>query len=335
VAQSREIPSVLVLTVCLALLNAIGGWMMDRLRFLLAHVMGQAGTLRLESIETATASFAFVMEQALILVLPLMTVAVVAGLAANVAQVGFVISTETFKLDLAKLNPLSGFKRFVSLRMLIELPKSLLKMLIIGTVTYLTLRSQWEAVPALVQAEAGEILAFAAACAAKICFYACLTLAGLAALDYGFQRWQHEKDLRMTKQEVKDEMRQAEGDPKIKARIRSAQMEIARRRMMAAVPQAAVVITNPTHLAVALKYEMGQMAAPQVVAKGAGFVAARIREIAQANGVPVIEQKPLARALFKAVDVGHSIPVELYRAVAEILAYVYRLKNQRPGGPGR
>jgi len=335
VAQSREISSVLVLILCLGLLTAGGGWMMERLRFLLAHVFGQVGTLRLESIETATASMAFVMKHALTIVLPLMAVAMVAGLAANVAQVGFMISTKSLKFDLAKLNPLSGLKRLVSLRSLVELLKALLKMLVIGTVTYLTLRSQWDQVPALVQVGVGDILTFAAATATKIAFYACLALAGLAALDYGYQRWQHEKDLRMTKQEVKDEMRQSEGDPKIKARIRSAQLEMSRKRMMAAVPQAAVVITNPTHLAVALKYEMKDMAAPQVVAKGAGFVAERIKEIARANGIPVIEQKPLARALFKAVDVGRSIPVELYRAVAEVLAYVYRLKNQRPGGAGR
>jgi flagellar biosynthetic protein FlhB len=149
----------------------------------------------------------------------------------------------------------------------------------------------------------------------------------LAVADYVFQKWQFEKDQRMTKQETKEEMKQSEGDPKIKSRIRAIQMEMSRKRMMAAIPGAAVVITNPTHLAVALKYETGEMVAPRVVAKGQGFIALRIREIAAENHVPIVENKPLAQTLYKAVEIGKDIPVELYRAVAEILAFVYRMKG--------
>jgi flagellar biosynthetic protein FlhB len=149
----------------------------------------------------------------------------------------------------------------------------------------------------------------------------------LAALDYIYQRWQYEQDLKMTKQEVKDEFKQSQGDPKVKARIRGIQLEMARRRMMDAVPEADVVITNPTRLAIALKFDAREMIAPRVVAKGAGFVAQRIREVAEENQVPIVEEKPLAQALFKMVDIGGYIPAELYRAVAEVLAYVYRLKG--------
>jgi flagellar biosynthetic protein FlhB len=164
----------------------------------------------------------------------------------------------------------------------------------------------------------------------KICFNVCLALALLAILDYAYQRWEHEKSLKMTKQEVKDENKQTEGDPKVKARIRSIQMETARQRMMAAVPEADVVITNPTHLAVALRFDAARMIAPQVIAKGAGYVAERIKQIAAENDVPLVEDKPLARALYKIVDIGNTIPADLYKAVAEVLAYVYRLRGTRP-----
>jgi flagellar biosynthetic protein FlhB len=154
-----------------------------------------------------------------------------------------------------------------------------------------------------------------------------IALVLLAALDYAYQRWQFEKNMMMTKEEVKEEHKQMEGDPKIKARIRAIQMETARRRMMEAVPEATVVITNPTHFAVALKFISGEMEAPKVVAKGAGLVAQRIKQTAEENHVPVVEDKPLARALHKTVDIDQFIPVELYQAVAEILAYVYRLQG--------
>jgi flagellar biosynthetic protein FlhB len=165
----------------------------------------------------------------------------------------------------------------------------------------------------------------------KIFFLTCLVLIVLAAMDFAFQRWQFEKNLMMTKQEVKEEFKHTEGDPLIKARIRSLQREMAKRRMMKAVPQADVVITNPIHLAVALQYVSGQMEAPKVVAKGAGAIAEKIQEIARASGVPIIQDKPLAQALYRMVEVGELIPAMLYKAVAGVLAYVYRLKGKHVG----
>jgi len=152
---------------------------------------------------------------------------------------------------------------------------------------------------------------------------------GIAALDFLYQRWDYEKKLRMSRQELKDELKQREGDPQIKARLRSLQRQIARQRMMQRLKEADVVVTNPTRLAVALKYERGRMAAPMVVAKGRGFIAEKIREIATAAGVPIVENKPLAEILFRTVEIGQLIPEALYRAVAEILAYVYRIKGRR------
>ena len=158
-------------------------------------------------------------------------------------------------------------------------------------------------------------------------FYACLAMIILATLDFTYQRWQHKKNLMMTKQEVRDESKQSEGDPKVKSKIRQIQLETARRRMMEQVPEADVIVTNPTHLAIALKYDTDKMMAPKVIAKGAGFIAEKIKIIAEKNEIPVLEHKSLARTLFKSVELGEFIPVNLYRAVAEILAYVYNLKK--------
>jgi len=227
---------------------------------------------------------------------------------------------------LSKLNPLQGIKKLFSLKSLNELVKSLVKVTIVGWVSVKTVMADLDSIPGLMQLGVYDILAFIGKVAFRIGLYTCLVLIVLAIFDYIFQRWQHEKGLKMSKQEVKDENKMTEGDPAVKARIRSIQREMAQRRMMEAVPEATVVITNPTHLAIALKFE-SDFHAPVLVAKGAGKLAERIREVARANDVPVVEQKPLARTLYKAVEIGDFIPAELYRAVAEILAYVYRIKG--------
>ena len=242
-------------------------------------------------------------------------------------QVGFQINTEAMTLKLIKLNPISGMQRLASLKSLVELAKSMIKILFIGSIAYLLVKSDLQEFPSLIQQEVGQILVFIARISLKISFFVCLAMIILAVLDYIYQRWQYEQDLKMTKQEVKDEHRQTYGDPKVKARIRGVQMEMARRRMMEAVPEADVVITNPTRLAIAMKFDAREMIAPRVLAKGSGHIAQRIREIALENKIPIVEEKPLAQALFKMVEIGDYIPAELYRAVAEVLAYVYRLKG--------
>jgi flagellar biosynthetic protein FlhB len=209
----------------------------------------------------------------------------------------------------------------------VEAAKSIIKIFIIAGIAYGLIKGEMEGFPPLMQLSVGEILIFIAQTAFKILFVVCLALIILAFFDFLYQRWQYEKNLKMTKQEVKDEHKQTEGDPKIKGRIRKAQLEMAQRRMMEAVPEADVVITNPIHLAVALKFEASEMLAPTVIAKGSGHVAERIKEIARSHQVPIVEDKPLAQTLFKMVEIGEFIPVELYRAVAEILAYVYRIKG--------
>jgi flagellar biosynthetic protein FlhB len=330
VAQSREIPSVLILMMSLGVFFFAGSWMFWNLAGFMSDTLRSSAQLLIADIPDATV---FVLQTARAIfkiLLPLLLVVFVAGLAGNVAQSGFLLSSEALAPKWTKLNPASGLKRLFSLRSLVELVKSITKILFVATVAYLMIKQDLDLIPTLTQQSVLDIFAFAARVAFKICFNVCLALVLLAILDYAYQRWEHEKSLKMTKQEVKDENKQTEGDPKVKARIRSIQMETARQRMMAAVPEADVVITNPTHLAVALRFDAARMIAPQVVAKGAGYVAERIKQIAAENDVPLVEDKPLARALYKIVEIGNTIPADLYKAVAEVLAYVYRLRGTRP-----
>ena len=327
VAISKEVSSVMIMLTSLGIFYLAGSWMFRNMLELISRTYQNIGTLSIASVGDANAFSREIFYRLLSVLLPFLLPIAIAGFIANVMQIGFQISTQTMSMKLAKLNPISGLKRFLSLKSLVELGKSIIKILFIGGIAYLILKSDLEEFPYLVQQEVGQIVVFMARVLLKLFFLVSLAMIVLAVLDYIYQRWQYEQDLKMTKQEVKDEVKQTLGDPKVKARIRGVQLEMARRRMMEAVPEADVVITNPTHLAIALKFDAREMIAPRVVAKGAGFIAQRIRDIAAENQIPIIEEKPLAQALFKMVEVGGYIPAELYRAVAEVLAYVYRLKG--------
>ncbi len=257
---------------------------------------------------------------------PIFILIAVFALAANFVQnpPGFTI--EKLMPDVSRISPMAGFKRIFSVNNLVEFGKGLVKVTIVGTVAYLVVRPEIENVNLLIGMDMAGLLAMTSHVVMILLTGVLSILFLIAAADVLYQRFAHTKQLRMTKQEVKDEHRQSEGDPKIKARLRAIRYERARKRMMAAVPQASVVITNPTHYAVALKYEPGAMGAPRVVAKGADLVAKRIRELATANNVPLVENPPLARALFT-VDLDQEIPVEHYKTVAEIIGYVMRLRK--------
>lgn len=328
VAKSREIPSVLVLLSALSVFYFGGSWMFRRLGDIMRSVYQQISYLQL-GVESAHELFWQLFLKIIVLLAPLVLTVALAGILGNIAQTGFLLTGETMTPKLSKLNPLKGIKRLFSITSLVELVKSILKVAIIGGISYAMLKGEMDKIPSLVELEIPSILAFFGSVALKLGFYTCLVLIILAGLDLFFQLWKHERDLRMTKQEVKDEFKQREGDPAVLSRIRAAQREMAMQRMMEAVPDATVVITNPTHLAVALKFDRG-MQAPEVVAKGAGHIAAKIRTIAAESDVPIIEQKPLARAMYKDVEIGQQIPADLYQAVAEVLAYVYRLKGLVP-----
>lgn len=325
VAQSREIPSVFILLSALSVFYFAGGWMFGQLTDIMRAVFQQVGHWQ-PGVENLHHLFWQLFQKVMLLLSPLLVVVAVAGIAGNVSQFGFQLTGEKLKPKLSKLDPLKGIKRLFSLRSLVELFKSIFKVIIIGGIAYAVFRRVLEQIPATIELSVYGMLSFVGSVALKMGYYTCLVLIVLAALDLVFQRWQHERDLRMTKQEVKDEYKQREGDPMVRSRIRSAQREMAMRRMMDQVPEATVVITNPTHLAVAVRFDRS-MPAPMVVAKGAGHVAERIKKIADRHQVPIVEQKPLARTLFKDVEIGAYIPVDLYQAVAELLAYVYRLKG--------
>lgn len=261
---------------------------------------------------------------------PIMLFIMVIGLAINFFQVGLNFSAESIEFKLDKLNPINGFGRIFSKRALVELAKSFFKIIVIGFFLYRFIHEQILAMPQFMFFDLTTSLSLVAEIIFHMAFIVIGVIMVMALMDYGYQKWQTTQDLKMTKQEVKDEMKQSEGDPQIKGKIRQKQRQMAMARMMKEVPKADVIITNPTHYAVALSYEQG-MVAPTVVAKGQDLVAQRIKEIGRDARVPIIENKPLARTLYAAVQVGDAVPHELYQAVAEVLAYVYRLKHARRG----
>ena len=260
--------------------------------------------------------------------LPVMFAIMIVGLAINVFQVGLNFNTESIGFKPDKLNPINGFGRIFSKRSLVELLKSLLKIAIIGYFLYRFLSEQLLAMPQFIYFDLATSLGQVANIVFKMAFQVIGVIIVLGILDFGYQKWQTTQDLKMTKQEVKDEMKQTEGDPQIKGKIKQKQRQMAMSRMMQEVPKADVIVTNPTHFAVALQYKKG-MIAPVIVAKGQDLVAKRIKEIARDASVPIVENRPLARALYAGAEVGDMVPSELYQAVAEVLAYVYRLKHRR------
>lgn len=260
--------------------------------------------------------------------MPIMLGIMLVGLGVNFYQVGIMFSVDQLQPDLGKLNPLTGVGRMFSKRSLVELIKSLLKIAIIGGILYMFLRDELLGMPQFIYFDLPKSLQEMAGIVFKMAFQIIGVIMVLAVLDLGYQKWQTTQDLKMTKQEVKDEFKQTEGDPQLKGKIRQKQRQMAMARMMQEVPKADVIVTNPTHFAVALQYHKG-MVAPLVLAKGQDLVAKRIKDIARENRVPIVENRPLARALYASTEVGDLVPAELYQAVAEVLAYVFRLRHPR------
>jgi flagellar biosynthesis protein FlhB len=264
-----------------------------------------------------------------LMIAPVLAAIAILAVAANLAQVKFLLAWEAIKPDFSRMSPLKGVRNLFSLRSLVELGKSIFKLIIVGYVVYLVIQKESQFFFPLVQMELIDIAGITGTVAIKILVYASILMFSLSILDYYYQRWQFKKDQMMTKQEVKEEHKQSEGNPHVKARIRSLQRALARRRMMAKVPKADLVITNPTHYAVALAYNR-DMEAPKLLAKGRNLIAKRIIKIARKHQIPITQNPPLARALYLQVDVDQQIPVSLYRAVAKVLAYVYQQRQQRP-----
>jgi len=328
VAKSMEINSAFILLGGTLTLFFISGYMFQNFSLFMRHVFSSLMTYQIaqDSIRSYAISLIAI---SLKLIAPLMLAILVIGILSNIGQVGFLFTLEPVIPNPEKINPIKGFQRIFSMRSVEELVKGILKIAIIGYVMYRVIKGHYHDYFLLMDQGTGQIISFMMKVIFQMAIWASLILVVLAAADFAFQKWNYLKDMRMTKQEVKEEMKEYEGDPQVKGRIRSLQREMARKRMMADVPKADVVITNPTHYAVALKYELEGMDAPRVLAKGSRKLALKIKEIARENGVPIVEDPPLARALFKSTEVGMEIPIDLFQSVAEVLAYIYRLKGKQ------
>ncbi len=326
VARSQEVNSALVLLVGFTVLLMAGGHLVSVLGRNAVYLFGQAHVLRPDDpggLRVLLAGNLKVLGSALA---PLLVALLLAGLAANLAQVGFHASAEALAFRLEKLNPVTGLKRFFGKRAAFELLKNVLKVGLVAWLSWLIVRGELPRLVPLSLLPLPAIAAIGKSSLAGLVYRLLAMLVALAVADWVFQRWQHEENLKMTRSELKQEYRDIDGDPQIKARMRAIQYETARRRMLAEVPRADVVVTNPTHVAVALAYDRGD-GAPRVLAKGADHVAAAIRRVAREHRVPVLENRPLARALYRQVKVGGLVPEALYEAVARVLAYVYRLRR--------
>jgi flagellar biosynthetic protein FlhB len=327
VAKSQDVNAAILLLFVFLFFWFSGGMMLDRMINL--FVRSFEDFMLLELTEQTIFSLLFILlPEIAMIIMPVMLVAMVGGVIASYMQIGFLFSTEAIHFKLEKLNPIKGAKQIFSIRALVELLKSSLKITFIGVVTFTVLWFDWEGIMLLSQISLEEALVFLSKLVLKMGLAATVVLLFLAIFDFTYQKYDFEKNIRMSKQDIKDEYKNVEGDPLIKSKIKQKQREMAMQRMMQEVPKADVVITNPTHYAIALKYDDTKMDAPYVVASGVDYLALKIRSIATNHEIPTIENRPLARALYDQTEIGDAVPEEFFKAVAEILAYIYRLKQK-------
>jgi flagellar biosynthetic protein FlhB len=327
VAQSKELTSLLVLLSTLAAIYGFGPAVatdfMDFMRLIFNEMAvtelsrERAGSLLLSSLGQMGKA-----------VLPIAIAGFVAGALGSIVQFGFLFTWGPLEPKAERIDPIAGFQRIFSGSSLVEGVKSVLKLVAVISITYMLVRDEILGSPAMLDMDSAQFVTYMSSSGIRLVGGVCIGLFVVAALDFSYQKFRYQKSLMMTRQELKQEHKQREGDPLLKARIRSLQRERARKRMMQDVPKADVIVTNPTHIAVAIKYDYEKMAAPRVVAKGADLMAQRIKELGKKNGVPLVENVPLARALHKSVKIGGTVPRSLYQAIAEVLAYVYRLKGK-------
>ncbi|MGQ9720144.1 MAG: flagellar biosynthesis protein FlhB [Candidatus Jordarchaeum sp.] len=327
VAKSREIPSVAILVLGMSTIFFLGTYIYQKLSEEMVNLLKNIAKINIGFNEIKTLNNEIIWYLFKILS-PLFLVLLGVSILSHQVQTRFLFSLEPLRLDFGKINPISGLKRIIGKHGFIELLKSVLKFLIIAMVGYFIIKKEVDNVLLLIDQNLGQIFKYISSVSLNLLLKISSIITVLAILDYIYQRWNYESQLKMTRYELKEEMKLTEGDPLIKSRIRSIQRHLARSRMMAEVPKADVVITNPTHLAVALYYRSKEMKAPKVIAKGAGWIAEKIIEIARLNQIIIVENKFLAQTLYRNVDIGQIIPSDLYQAVADILAYVYKIKNK-------
>lgn len=332
VARSQDLGSAALLLGAMVAMLWLGGSVVTVLGLLVHRYLGGDAWLTAD-VATLSNEFSGVMLGLAPALLPLLLVMLAVAVFSNLAQVGLLFLPEKLMPDLSRIDPLAGFSRIFSLASVMRLTFGLFKVGLVATIAYTCLAGEIDDVLALVGLNVGQIAQFLVESLLWTGIKIAFALLVLALLDYGYQWWRQEQDLRMTTQEVREELKNLQGDPQILARRRAAQRQLVLNRLNATVPKADVVITNPTELAIAIQYDPAAMAAPIVVAKGAGLLATRIRRLALENGVPIVEKKPLAQLLYKEVEINHPIPAQMYAAVAEVLAYVYQLKGKTM--PGR
>lgn len=327
VAKSMDLPAAFILLFSFLSFLMFGGYMKEKIVNIFRNVYENQLTM---DITAANVQVLFVdlVQQGLTILAPIFILVVLVAFLGNYAQIGFMFIGDPLMMKFSKINPIEGFKRIFSLRTVMDFLKSTMKMLIIGYVVYTTLMGEKAKLLGLGHAPLESTFSFIASVTLKLGIKIGAILIVLAIFDFIYQKYEYEKSLKMSKQDIKDEYKKSEGDPLIKGKIRAKQRQMAMQRMMQEVPKADVIITNPTHFAVALKYDSNNMQAPTVIAKGADYVALKIKEVAKKNGIMTMENKPLARAIFAQVEIGDSIPAELFQAVAEVLAYVYKVKGK-------
>jgi len=326
VFKSQEVISALMLLGLVALLKFWIPAMFLRMQYLFPYVLG----LSSEWTERSVASLMLnVLWLGIQIMAPILGTAFMIALISNYIQVGFLFTGESMKPQISRLSMISGAKRMFGVKAWVELVKSLMKVLLIGYFLYASVRDRLHIYPALQQLNVGQAAVFLGEALMELAWNISLSFLGIAAFDYIYQRWEYEKNLRMSHEDLKQEYKQTEGNPELKSELKKRQRAIAMSRMMQDMKQADVVVTNPTHFAVALRYDPKVQNAPYVVAKGQDQVALRMRELAKEYDLVIMENKPLARALYAQVEIGQGIPADLYKAVAEVLAFVYRLKKKK------
>ncbi|MDB5052073.1 MAG: flagellar biosynthesis protein FlhB [Bacilli bacterium] len=327
VAKSMDLPGALILFFTFLSFLMFGGFLKQHFVKLFTVTFNDY-LLSGVSIDNVTSLFGKLMWEGFIMLSPIFVGTVVIALLANYLQIGFLFTGDPLLMKFSKINPLEGAKRIFSVKTLVDFLKSLLKVSIVAIVVYFTISGQKEELMKLSHYSLENSLSYISSITVKLGIEIGLILVILAIFDYVFQKYEHEKSLKMSKQDIKDEYKKSEGDPLIKGKIKERQRKLAMQRMMQEIPKADVVITNPTHFAIALKYNAQAMEAPKVIAKGKDYIALKIKEIAKDNGIIMMENKPLARALYDQVELGQSIPADLFQAVAEVLAYVYKIKGK-------
>lgn len=328
IAKSTELSGAVEVAMGIALVFVLGGWLAGAMASVMRRTLEFETDAAPLSIVDIASTLRWAGIEAAVMAAPFMGAMFVIAAIAHAGQTGLLVTTYPLVPKLDRLNPMSGLKRLLGARNAVKSGMGVAKLFIAGSIAWVVITAKLPTLAALPNLGALAGISQMMAIIAEIAIWMIAIFLVLGVIDFMFQRWQHTKDLRMTKQQVKDERRSMDGDPEVKRRRMRIAFEMAMQRIRKDVPQADVVVTNPTHFAVALRYDSATMAAPVVSAKGADLMAYRIREVAAANGVPIVERPPLARALFHNVEVGQAISAEHYEAVAEVLAYVYRLERQ-------